>query len=236
MRYSFLKSSGSWWQAPPRCVLCHDLAADLYLCPTCARLIAALGIQQNVCPLCAKPSVNNAICGHCQQSKWHFDRLWASHRLDWPLHELVLEYKFQRQWSYAAMFADWMRVCPPPWLVNQAFDGVVPMPLSRVRLLHRGYNQAQLLAEALQPHLRCSQAAFLPVQIQRQHAPAQSTLNHAQRLKNARGIFRLQSDVNKRNLLLIDDVVTTSATLNELARILKLAGAHSVSCWVLARS
>ena len=236
MLYSLLKSGAANLQAPQRCVLCHDLAKQLYLCADCALLMARLQIGNEVCPLCAKPSLQAAVCGECQQHPPHFERLWASYHLDWPLHSVIAEFKYQQQWSHARALAAWMAESPPPWLHQAALNGVLAMPLSRVRLIERGYNQAHVLVQELAGMLQPTCVELNSAAILREHKPPQSTLTHAQRMKNIRGVFTLQADVNKRNLLLIDDVVTTSATLNELARTLKTAGAATVSCWVLARA
>ena len=236
MLYSLLKSGAANLQAPQRCVLCHDLAKQLYLCADCALLMARLQIGNEACPLCAKPSLQAAVCGECQQHPPYFERLWASYYLDWPLHSVIAEFKYQQQWSHSRALAAWMDAAPPPWLQTVALDGVLAMPLSRVRLLERGYNQAAVLAQGLASlsSLICTPSNSIAVE--RQHRPPQSTLKHAQRMQNIRHVFQIKDDVNKRNLLLIDDVVTTSATLNELARTLKTAGAATVSCWVLARA
>ena len=236
MLYSLLKSGAANLQAPQRCVLCHDLAKQLYLCADCALLMARLQIGNEACPLCAKPSLQAAVCGECQQHPPHFERLWASYHLDWPLHSVIAEFKYQQHWSHVRAFAAWMAEAPPPWLHQAALDGVLAMPLSRVRLIERGYNQAHILVQELASMLPLTCAELNSEAMLREHKPPQSTLKHAQRMKNIRGVFTIQADVNKRNLLLIDDVVTTSATLNELARTLKTAGAATVSCWVLARA
>ena len=94
MLYSLLKSGAANLQAPQRCVLCHDLAKQLYLCADCALLMARLQIGNEACPLCAKPSLQAAVCGECQQHPPHFERLWASYHLDWPLHSVIAEFKY----------------------------------------------------------------------------------------------------------------------------------------------
>ena len=109
------------------------------------------------------------------------------------------------------------------------------MPLSKARRLYRGFNQADELAARLAQHygwpLLPRDAVF-----RRHHAP-QSTLKSDERQRNVRHAFAVQSGLVKNcNLLLIDDVVTTGATLNELARALKRAGAGRIFCWTLARA
>ena len=236
MDWMGLKVGMARWMPSPRCLLCEGTATQVHACDDCWELLQRLRTGNEVCPLCAKPSLQAAVCGECQRQQPHFERLWASYRLAWPLHSVIAEFKYQQQWAHARALSAWMAAAPPPWLSAQTLDEVIAMPLSRVRLLERGYNQAQVLVHGLQSQslLICSNSNS--VFIERQHRPPQSTLKHDERMRNIRGVFKLKTDVNKRNLLLIDDVVTTSATLNELARTLKTAGAASVSCWVLARA
>lgn len=235
MWQSFLKSCDSWLKPSQGCLLCHDLTERLHLCTDCLPWLQQLTMPDEVCPLCAHLSTDGAVCGECQQNMPYFDRLWASYRLAFPLHQIITEYKFHKQWSYAPILAAWMQEHPPKWLSDLALDGVVAMPLSRGRLFERGYNQSECLLQFLSTSSlissRCSE-----VKISRLYRPPQSSMSHQQRHQNVDGVFSIQNDVNERHLLLIDDVVTTCATLNELARKLKGAGAASVSCWVLARA
>ena len=109
------------------------------------------------------------------------------------------------------------------------------MPLSKARRLYGGFNQADELAARLAQHYGWP---LLPrdTVFRRHHAP-QSTLKSDERQRNVRHAFAVQSGLVKNcNLLLIDDVVTTGATLNELARVLKRAGAGRIFCWTLARA
>lgn len=115
------------------------------------------------------------------------------------------------------------------------FDAVLAMPLSRERRLFRGFNQSDELARLiarnyslpLLPHSTVFRRPTLP----------QSTLNGEERRKNVRRVFEVRGEVVKDcKLLLIDDVVTTGATLDELSRTLKRVGAGQIFCWTLARS
>ena len=236
MGWTGLKTHMAQWLPPPPCLLCDGVATQAHACDDCWALLQRLCMGSDVCPLCAKPSLQAAVCGECQRHPPHFERLWASYRLAWPLHSVIAAYKYQQQWAHAQALSAWMAAAPPPWLSAVAIDEVIAMPLSRVRLLERGYNQAAALVQGLQTQSSLICSCSNSVLLERQHRPPQSTLKHDERMRNIRGVFRLKTDVNKRNLLLIDDVVTTSATLNELARTLKTAGAATVSCWVLARA
>jgi ComF family protein len=113
------------------------------------------------------------------------------------------------------------------------FASLLPVPLHRKRLAERGYNQALELARPLgrlgyDIEMRCCRRA--------RHTDAQSGLSAAIRKNNIRGSFKVTRPVEGRRFILIDDVLTTGATLNELARTLKTAGAASVSAWVVARA
>ena len=141
-------------------------------------------------------------------------------------------FKHQRQSSLLPALSTIMLHHPPPWLPETPIDAVLAMPLSAPRLAERGFNQSQLLAR------RIATAYGWPLldksAVLRQHRPPQSTLSRDKRRQNVRGVFRVAADVKNCNLLLIDDVVTTGATIYELAQSLKRAGAAAVYAWALA--
>ena len=127
-----------------------------------------------------------------------------------------------------------MATLPPPWLHDAGIDGILAVPLSRERLVERGFNQCGELARLLSARYGLP---LLPEDtVFRRPAPPQSTLPYARRKKNVAGLFRVAGDGKKRNLLLIDDVATTNATLAELSRMLKRAGAGNLYCWTLAQA
>ena len=108
------------------------------------------------------------------------------------------------------------------------------MPLSPQRLRERGFNQALELARAVAPALNAPVDAGLCLKTR--DTPPQTRLPWKERRKNIRGAFVVEGDVSGRHVVVIDDVLTTGATLNELARNLKRAGAASVTGWVIART
>lgn len=130
--------------------------------------------------------------------------------------------------------AELMAALPPPWLKEIKIDSVLAMPLSHERRLSRGFNQCDELTALLArrfgwdvlPHTTVFRQASVP----------QSTLPLSKRRQNVRGLFRVANNVNKRNLLLIDDVVTSGTTLSELARELQKTGNKRIFCWTLARA
>ena len=220
----------------PYCVLCHETSSSLGLCAGCLNDMQILRLAENqTCPGCARLSLRGVLCGHCQTHPPPTVALFASYAYQPPISTLLYAYKHQHQPVLAPVIAALMVEHAPPWLGAEAIDEilVLPMPLSRKRLSMRGFNQSGLLVDALAKHY--CWPVLSPLRIGRIHRAAQSTLKQAERLRNVRGIFKINADVKNRNVLLIDDVVTTGATIAELAQALKKAGARSVWAWALAR-
>ncbi len=216
-----------------RCVLCHETAAAGGLCTGCADDLACLRQDgRHRCPGCLAFSVGGVYCGHCQQRPPAADGVFAGYDYQPPLQTMLHAFKYQGHSSLLPALGGLLLAHPPPCLADWAPDAVLAVPLSRARLLQRGFNQSALLAEMV---ARAHHWPLLPAAaVTRRQRPPQSTLSRAQRRQNVRGVFRVRADVKNRNLLLIDDVVTTGATIQELAKSLKRAGAHRVWVWALA--
>ncbi|WP_257390927.1 ComF family protein [Snodgrassella alvi] len=225
----------SFWHAcigMPHCLLCHDYAHVSGLCRACWHDMAALQrTDTDICLRCRGGRLLAGLCEQCQQ-QWPFTTLYASYRYAAPLQQMLSAFKHQRQLALLDTLAALMLAQPPQWLAQVKIDAVLAMPLSRKRLFERGFNQSQLLAAIIARHYA------LPVLrsdcVQRCYRPPQSTLKKSARQRNVRGVFRLNHAVKKRNLLLIDDVVTTGATITELAQTLRKSGASRIYVWTLA--
>lgn len=217
----------------PHCVLCHERTLSPTLCSACHDDLRLLAYQSDhLCPRCLRFSLNGIVCGRCQNKSSALTALYASYDYMPPLRQLWHACKHQRQLYLIDTLAELMLAQPPQWLNKHDIDAVVAMPLSRTRLFERGFNQSQLLASAIAANLGCS---LLPSHyLQRIHTPAQSTLTGIQRHRNVRGIFRLQGEVRGLRLLLIDDIITTGATVRSLAQTLKISGARQISAWAFA--
>lgn len=147
---------------------------------------------------------------------------------------MVRAFKYLSDLSMAHPLADLMRRHAPDWLEEERTDFVLPVPLSNDRRLQRGFNQSEELAQILARHYGWT---LLPRDtVFRRPAPPQSTLKGAQRVRNIKNAFEIKGHIPKHcNILLIDDVFTTGATLNELAKTLEKSGADRIFCWSLAR-
>ncbi|MDO4997178.1 MAG: ComF family protein [Neisseria sp.] len=220
--------------AAKTCLLCHDFV-NKNVCDGCLGDLLSLSCQQNRhCPRCGGKGDGQTECGACQQTPPPFAKLHASFYYDTPLRGVLHHFKHRRALFYAPVFADLMMQRTPTWLATAKIDAVLPMPLSRERLLERGFNQSAELLRCLAVHFSWT---VLPEDaVCRRHAVPQSTLPFAERQNNVKGIFSVNFDVKKRNLLLIDDVFTSGASLRELARTLKKSGAGEIFAWTLARS
>jgi ComF family protein len=185
----------------------------------------------DICPCYCGGQISAGFCEQCQQ-QWPFTSLYASYRYAAPLQQMLRAFKHQRQLALLDTLAALMLAQPPQWLEQVKIDAVLAMPLSRKRLFERGFNQSQLLAAIIARHYALP--VLQPDCVERSYRPPQSTLKKSARQRNVRGVFRLNRAVKKRNLLLIDDVVTTGATITELAQTLKKSGVSRIYVWTLA--
>jgi ComF family protein len=146
---------------------------------------------------------------------------------------MILAFKYGDRLHAVKTFAPWMLRAGKD-LINQA-DFIIPVPLHARRLRERRFNQSALLAQEVAAH---EGRAYIPDLLARtRHTVPQQGLNYKQRGKNVHGAFSVNKkvDLGEKNILLIDDVFTSGATLNECARVLKRAGAGMVNVLTVAR-
>ncbi|MGN2254087.1 ComF family protein [Frateuria sp. GZRe12] len=219
------------WLLPWRCLLCGDAGSNgLDLCRACA---AELPRNTCCCAHCALPLPSAvAMCGACQRKPPPWDAAWAPFRYGWPLDRLEARYKFGRDLAAGRTLATlWQRAATP--VARPAL--ILPVPLHRARLRQRGYNQALELARPL------GRALGIPVRhdglLRSRATVAQTELDAAARRRNVRGAFALRDGAPlPAHVALLDDVMTTGATLAECARVLKRSGVARVDVWALARA
>lgn len=219
-----------------RCVLCHGQAFSDGLCAGCRDDLAdTLTAAAAHCPRCFRTSAAGSLCGRCQQKPPPFERLWVSAYYEPPLSGMLHAFKHLGRPDMLPPLAAVMRRNPPPWLEQAAIGAVMAVPLSKARRLERGFNQCDELVSVLARHYGWR---ILPRQtVFRRHGVPQSTLPSAKRHQNIRHAFEIKGNLqNDCNVLLIDDVATTGATLGALAQSLKTSGAGRIYCWTLARS
>ncbi|WP_223169995.1 MULTISPECIES: ComF family protein [Neisseria] len=219
------------------CVLCHD-SSDVSdgICAGCNTDLASFHTDAaNSCPLCFRHIQGGSACGICQKKPPAFDRMWASLHYEPPVSNMIRTLKHLADLGMVRPLANLMVQNPPDWLSDECFDFVLPVPLGKERLLQRGFNQSESIVGLLAQ--RYGWRTLPRHTVFRRHRPPQSTLKGSDRLKNIKNAFKIRTPIPENcNILLIDDVFTTGATLGELAKMLKKSGANRICCWTLART
>ncbi|HJQ59167.1 MAG TPA: ComF family protein [Vineibacter sp.] len=223
---------------PPLCLSCNSTTATPgALCATCWSRIAF--ITPPLCACCGFPFEIDAepesLCAACSVRRPRYDRARAAFRYDENSRRLVLMFKHADRLDPAPTFVRWLAQAGADLLADA--DVIAPVPLHRWRLLWRRYNQSAELARGLG---RLSGKPVVPdLLLRRRHTPSQADLTARERRLNVAGAFRPHPDrraaVRERRVLLVDDVLTTGATVEACARALLRAGAASVDVLTLAR-
>ena len=226
---NFLNIRTKLWQALPAqpCLLCGTFNHNGAWCKACDSSLPYLTAPH--CPLCALPTLNGDICGRCLKRMPQFDRTLAVFAYSFPLDKLVQALKFGERLMLVDGLADSLaqRVEVRP-------DCIIAMPLHPSRLRERGFNQSTELARRVANILNIP---LLPHACQRvRDTPPQSALKWKERGKNMRKAFICTQDLSGKHVAVVDDVMTSGASLNEVAVALRSAGAHEVSAWVIART
>jgi ComF family protein len=199
------------------------------LCRRCAADLPRLGLQ--ACPCCALPGTDAGQCGRCLTEPPAFDATRAAFAYAFPVDRLIHALKYQGRLALCEWAADAIAAVLPP---SERPDLIVAMPLSASRQRERGYNQALEIARLLVRRHGLPLLRRGAVRIK--DGPPQATLPWKERARNIRGAFACRADLGGRKIAVVDDVMTTGASLNELALTLKQAGASRVENWVVART
>ncbi len=211
------------------CLLCGTMSREGLCCTACNADLVRLAASH--CPNCALPTLTGEVCGQCLQQPPHFDHAVAAFSYSFPVNQLIKALKFHERLILVNFLADELaqHIVARP-------DMLIALPLHPVRLRERGFNQSHLLA------LRISAQLNIPLlsgACQRvRDTPPQSTLPLKERDKNMRQAFAVapDADVLGKHVAIVDDVMTSGASIGALAHALKLSGASKVSAWVVART
>ena len=218
------------------CLLCAAPSRDGIVCATCADDLPRL--HPPGCRRCARPlatvdsgtQTGSEVCGRCLTSPPAYDATLAAFRYDFPLDKLIQAFKYGHRLALAQFFGQQIAALSP----RPAADLIVPLPLHRERLRERGFNQALELARPV------GKAWCLPIDAKScrrtSNTPAQAGLGLRERVRNLRGAFQCSTDLSGQRIVLVDDVMTSGASLAECARTLKLHGAAEVTVLVVARA
>ena len=209
------------------CFLCRG-KADALLCAPCDADLPRLG--RELCPRCALASPAGAVCGRCLTQPPAYDATQAAFAYAFPADALIQALKFRGELALAPLLGAFLS----ERVSGIGVDCLVPVPLSPQRLRSRGYNQALEIARRVSAALG---TRLIPELCERSRDTAvQMELPLEERAKNVRGAFHCPGIVGGKTIAVLDDVMTTGATLEEVAATLKRAGAARVVNWVVART
>ena len=224
---------------PEQCLACGIGLKDrreISYCGACLQAVRL--IREPFCTLCGKPFDRAAgvshFCGHCLRKGWYFKQARAVVRYEPPVTEAVKAFKYRGKMHGLATFA----ALSQQFLQQQSLeepDLIVPVPLHPKRLRQRGFNQALLLSQKIFPSYRDRINSRV---LERHHwIGPQTGLQGIERRRNVKNAFRVSrpEKVCDKKILLVDDVLTTGATVNECARTLMKSKAAEVNVFTFAR-
>lgn len=221
---------------PGTCVLCGTKGQDeLDLCSNC---LENLPFNSSTCRQCALPlpAGSTGLCGQCVQNPPQFQRSYALWQYASPIDYWISQLKFQQKLQYARLMG---RLCANE--IAQAYgnknnlpDIVVPVPLHKTRLRQRGFNQAVEIARPIGEKLN------IPLDtkscVRTKATEPQSSLSAKARHRNIKGAFQVVKEITAGHVAIVDDVMTTGQTINELALVLRLAHVKQIDVWLCARA
>jgi ComF family protein len=217
---------------PSQCEVCHAWPSES-VCADCIRGFTTPHPRCHTCALRVHDSILR--CGACLTHPTALHACVAAVSYEYPWAGLISLFKFNNRPAWAAQIAQVMRANPEVQPVLDAAEVVIPMPLSAARLRARGYNQALLLAQALKAS-KLDSTVLLRIK----ETPALSLLDREDRLRAMTDAFAidplLAQHVRGKSIVLVDDVMTTGATLHGAATALRAAGANRVTGLVFART
>jgi ComF family protein len=206
------------------CFLCKGSCSEL-LCAACDADLPRLTGPR--CPRCALESPRGEVCGRCLSEAPRYDATVAALAYEFPADALVHALKFRGELALAGFLGELLS----QRISSHEVDCVVPVPLSAARLRERGYNHAAEIARSLSPG-----KMELNLCVRERDTPPQMELPLDERRRNVRGAFRCTRALAGQSVAVVDDVMTTGATLDEVAAVLKAAGASRVVNWIVART
>ena len=220
---------------PPRCVLCGSPGFnDMDICEVCYRDLPWIG---SACTQCAIPLTNHSgeqlKCGQCLQKPPLFDRSISLFSYEKETITLIHRLKFNEKLAYSRLLGGMLASA----VDNNAAElpqCILPVPLYKKRLKQRGFNQSIELARPVANSFNIPLDTRSAKRVR--DTQSQTGLDKKQRRKNMRAAFEIVEPLSAQHVAIVDDVVTTTSTVNELARLLKRAGVRRVDVWSIARA
>ena len=217
---------------PYTCFLCNQPGNnELDLCDRCYAGFSPLSICCNICGISMKTKVSH-VCGRCLASPPHYDKITTLFDYQEDIKQLVLPLKFNAKVSAARTIGKLManHFSNHPDMP----DALLAVPLHKKRLRKRGFNQSELIAKHLQRQLNIHLLQQFCTRTR--NTISQTSLKATERRKNLKNAFHCDNHQSINSIAVIDDVVTTGSTANEIAKTLKKSGVKRVEIWAFARA
>lgn len=221
------------WLLPSRCVIRDKPSEQLDLS---SELVASWPVPESVCSCCCEPCSEasaGSVCGTCLLNPPAFDRTQVGFYFDAELVALLHAFKYGHQMAYGRILADLLS----SRLEASNIDALVAVPIHPLRRRERGFNQAEQIAMPLAKALRIPLIRGAVKRVK--NTPSQTHLNKSQRQRNLKRAFAVEAErfSGVRRIALIDDVITTGATMQQLAQAIKAdTGIDYVESWAVAKT
>lgn len=217
------------------CPLCST-PSPKFICKTCSEMLPTITHQCYQCGLPLSSNETNATtlrCGQCLQSPPHFDVCISPFHYALPINQFITQLKFRQQLHYANILSE-LLISKIEQHSENLPECIIPVPLHRTRLRQRGFNQAIEIARPIAKKygIRLDTSSCTRVI----STPPQMEQNKKTRQKNIRNAFEVSSEFHSKHIAIVDDVMTTGHTLNELSRVLRNQGVTRIQIWAVARS
>lgn len=220
---------------PERCVACQSITTpDRLLCNTC---LASVKLNRSCCKVCGQPlPTAGVVCGQCQKVPPQYDQVIAPLIYDGNIRDLIIGLKFNGRLTNATVLASLFLELANKRLANNRPDLLLPVPLHSRRIASRGFNQSAEIARYL------SDSLGIPVDTsllrRTRQTNQQAELSRPERLANVKGAFEAYSAIHPtpKHVAVVDDVMTSGHTINELARVILSTGVEKIDVWVMART
>jgi len=221
---------------PISCFGCHKEGA--YLCQTCSQPLAQE--TKFICPICNRLSFYGQTCLDCQKKTFLNGLVWLVPYCHQVIRKMIHSFKYEFVKDLAKPLGSLMTKTILSSELKNLFSAkenwlIIPVPLQKTKFNERGFNQAELLAKEIANQIEIPFERDVLIKIK--NTPSQTTLTEKERQENIKGVFLIKDTniIKNKNIILIDDVTTTGATLEESAKILKEAGAKLIWGFVLAK-
>ena len=224
---------------PPQCLSCRtSIGIGGSLCPDCWEDMSFISDPQ--CEICGLPfeleAADGILCGSCIKTPPPYQTARSVLKYDDKSRNLITNFKYGDKIHACDNFAKWMARAGKKTIENS--DVITPVPLHRIRLFTRRYNQSALLTNSLKKITGIP--AYNELLIRNKHTRPQVGLLPKQRKENVKGVFSLNPKykhfIEGKSVILVDDVMTTGATIEACSKILKKSGAHKVNVLTIART